>query len=131
MTAAKSTDDPLDVPSIADDPDVSFGEDQPADGVLYSDPEPGGPVPPTVVPQDEPEPGTRDERELWRAQQDLIDEDDKMGLKLEGFSEEGVPAVLDALGDDAAEVLPDSPNGTSATGTWTEPEHGGFPERRD
>lgn len=67
--------------------------------------------------------------ELWGAQLPLIEEDEDDGLKLPGFSEESVPAILDAMGDDAAEPLQDAPNGTSATGSPFEPDHGGFPER--
>lgn len=67
--------------------------------------------------------------ELWGAQQLLLEEDTDDGLKLAGFSEEKIPAIMDAMGDDAAEPLHDSPNGTSATGSPFEPDHGGFPER--
>ena len=135
MTVSMRTEDPFDVPGMADDPDPDLGEDKPTEEVLYREKDAVGgaaePPGPAAAAQDEPEPGTRDERELWRAQQALIDEDDKSGIRLEGFPEDAVPAVLNALGDDAAETLPDSPNGTSATGDWAAPEHGGFPERRD
>ncbi|TLM98135.1 MAG: hypothetical protein FDZ75_03075 [Actinobacteria bacterium] len=73
--------------------------------------------------------GAADERRLWERQKPLIQEDEDDGLKLEGFGEEVIPAILDAMGDDAAEPLPDFPNGTSATGSVNEPDHGGFPER--
>ena len=72
-----------------------------------------------------------DEHDLWRRQQALIEEDEHEGLKLQGFDAETIPEILDAMGDDAAEPLEDSPNGTSATGLWGTPEHGGFPERND
>ena len=75
--------------------------------------------------------GKADEAELWRAQKALIEEDEKSGLKLDGFDEEEIPAILDAIGDDAADPLQDFPNGTSATGVWSTPEHGGFPERKE
>jgi len=67
--------------------------------------------------------------ELWGKQVPLIEEDEDDGLKLAGFPEDVIPGILDAMGDDAAEILPDSPNGTSATGSIDEPDHGGFPER--
>lgn len=67
--------------------------------------------------------------ELWGAQRRLIEEDVDDGIKLEGFDEERIPAILDALGDDAADVLQDFPGGTSATGSVNTPDHGGFPER--
>lgn len=68
--------------------------------------------------------------ELWGKQLPLIEEDEDDGLKLEGFSEELIAEVMEAMGDDAADPLQDTPQGTSATGSVTgEPDHGGFPER--
>lgn len=67
--------------------------------------------------------------ELWGKQLPLVEEDEDDGLKLAGFSEERIPRILEAMGDDAADPLQDSPGGTSATGSTNEPEHGGFPER--
>lgn len=67
--------------------------------------------------------------ELWGVQRPLIEEDVDDGLKLAGFSEDVIPTILEAMGDDAAEPLHDAPNGTSATGSPFEPDHGGFPER--
>jgi len=67
--------------------------------------------------------------ELWSKQLPLIEEDEDDGLKLAGFREERIPAILDAMGDDAADVLQDAPDGTSATGSIGGPDHGGFPER--
>jgi hypothetical protein len=75
--------------------------------------------------------GKADEAELWGEQKALIEEDEKAGLKLEGFEEDEIPSILEAMGDDAADPLQDFPNGTSATGVWSAPEHGGFPERDD
>lgn len=69
------------------------------------------------------------EPDLWGKQSALIEEDEEDGLKLEGFAEDQIPSILDAMGDDSAEVLPDSPGGTSATGAPGEPDFGGFPER--
>lgn len=63
--------------------------------------------------------GLADEDELWSVQQGLIGEDERSGLRLEGLGEDRVQAVLDAMGDDAAETLADSPAGTSATGSDT------------
>lgn len=73
--------------------------------------------------------GEEKDPELWAAQRPLIEEDEDDGLKLEGFDEAVIPRILDAMGDDAAEPLPGSPGGTSATGSVYAPEHGGFPER--
>jgi hypothetical protein len=75
--------------------------------------------------------GSADESELWGEQKALVEEDEVAGLKLNGFPEEEIPDILEAMGDDAADPLQDYPNGTSATGDWTAPEHGGFPERDD
>jgi hypothetical protein len=72
-----------------------------------------------------------DERELWGKQKALVEEDEASGLRLEGASQDAIPGILDAMGDDAAEALPDWPEGTSATGKGTEAEHGGFPTRED
>lgn len=66
--------------------------------------------------------------ELWSQQRPLIEEDTAEGLRLDGFSEDVVPRIIDAMGDDVAEPLQDSPSGVSATGTPFEPDHGGFPE---
>jgi hypothetical protein len=70
-----------------------------------------------------------DERDLWRRNRALIEEDEDDGLKLEGFSEEEIPDVLDAMGDEAQDPIPDSATGYSATGSDAEAERGGFPER--
>jgi hypothetical protein len=69
------------------------------------------------------------EPDLWGKQAALIEEDEEDGLKLEGFAEDEIPNILEAMGDDSAEVLADSPGGTSATGAPGEPDFGGFPER--
>ena len=63
--------------------------------------------------------GLVDGDELWSAQRALVEEDERSGLRLEGLDDERVGAVLDAMGDDAAETLPDAPEGKSATGSDT------------
>lgn len=69
--------------------------------------------------------------ELWSKQVPLIEEDVDDGLKLDDFSDEDIPRIIDAMGDETADQLPESPNGVSATGSASPltPEHGGFPER--
>jgi hypothetical protein len=69
--------------------------------------------------------------DLWGKQQPLIEEDERNAYNLEGIPEDQIPAVLEAIGDDAAEANPELPGGTSATGAGSpmEPDHGGFPER--
>lgn len=84
---------------------------------------------PSAGEEREQELGRRDERELWARQKALIEEDEKSGLRLDGFSDEEAQRVAAAMGDDAAEAMPDYPGGTSATGNGNEPDHGGFPER--
>lgn len=73
--------------------------------------------------------GQESDPELWGKQLPLIEEDVDDGLKVDDFSDELIAEVLEAMGDDAADPLQDSPNGTSATGSVDTPEHGGFPER--
>jgi hypothetical protein len=70
------------------------------------------------------------EPDLWAKQSALIEEDEKDGLKLGGFSDDEIPRILEAMGDDSAEIVSDAPGGTSATGADGEPEFGGFPERK-
>jgi len=79
--------------------------------------------------EDEADTWTTGEKGLWLKQKALIQEDEDDGVKLGGFSEDQASRVLDAMGDDVAESLPDAPNGISATGSPDEPDHGGFPER--
>ena len=119
------------VPGTIDDIPLDYGEEVPDSGGSHSGALAGTKRGPVVrAPKESETPGTADERELWRAQKALVEEDEKTGLKLEGFSEDEIPDILEAMGDDAADPLLDTPNGTSATGLWSEPEHGGFPERK-
>ena len=123
-----------DVPGTPDDVPYSLGEElpDPADEELTVVDDVGARAPSRrPAPDQEPPIGAKDEAELWRRQKPLVAEDEDDGLKLEGFEEEEVPDILEAMGDDAAEPLPDFPGGTSATGSVGEPEHGGFPERKE
>ncbi len=94
------------VPGTADDVPPNYGEDPPAVG---------GPP----------------QSDLWQRQKALLDEDEKAGLRLDGFPTGEIPQILEAMGDDAGDPLDDAPNGTSATGLWGTPDHGGFPPRDD
>jgi hypothetical protein len=78
-------------------------------------------------------PGAPASGDLWGEQQALIEEDQQNAYNLQGIPEDEVDAVLDAIGDDAAEANPEAPEGTSATGAGSplEPPHGGFPERNE
>lgn len=60
--------------------------------------------------------GRPEERELWRKQKPLIEESEREERHYAGLRDEDIPDVADASAEDAAEVLPDAPEGTSATG---------------
>lgn len=120
-------------PGTADDLPYGYGvsTSRPADAHLVADDAPAfeaGHAGESAAKDDAPF-AAADEADLWRRQMPLIEEDEDDGLKLEGFEEERIPDILDAMGDDAAEALSEAPNGVSATGSPFEPEHGGFPER--
>jgi hypothetical protein len=74
--------------------------------------------------------GGVDERELADEAAPLASEDTS-AVHLEDFEEGDIPEIMEAMGDDAAESLGDNPDGTSATGDWSMPEHGGFPDRNE
>lgn len=79
------------------------------------------------------EPGELEERDLWRRQRPLIEEDVDDGIKFpRGVSDEEAQHTLDAMGDETSDNVPDMTQGGSATGEpTTAPDHGGFPERDD
>jgi hypothetical protein len=63
-----------------------------------------------------PELGGPEERELWKKQRGLIGESKDEDARYAGLSDD-LAARLDAAScEDAADTLPDSPEGTSATG---------------
>jgi hypothetical protein len=66
---------------------------------------------------DEPPLGRPEERELWRKQRPLIEEADDEAARYRGLSDEEIPDVESAIGEDAAEVLSETPDGASATGS--------------
>jgi hypothetical protein len=113
------------VPGTVDDVPADYGED------LSVESDAAAAKPPVVDTTEESEAGGGNESELWGHQKALIEEDEKEGLKLESFPAEEIPDILEAMGDDAADSLVDSPNGTSATGFWGGPDNGGFPPRKD
>jgi len=115
------------IPGTVDDTPLTYGvEVPPAADVHVVD------EGPTQVSATCPEPGPPgEEAELWGEQTALVEEDEAGGLKLAGFPEEEIPEILEAMGDDAADAVQDFPDGTSATGNWAAPEHGGFPERNE
>lgn len=60
--------------------------------------------------------GSIDERELWSKQRALMQESSDEAPRWGGLEGDDLQRVEDAIGDDAAEVLPDAPEGESATG---------------
>jgi hypothetical protein len=60
--------------------------------------------------------GAVDERELWHRQRGLVDESGDEAARWGGLPEDELPRIEDAIGEDAGEVLPDAPEGGSATG---------------
>jgi hypothetical protein len=121
------------IPGTVDDEPLTFGIEAPgaADShiVLEGATRPGGESEESTKAAEEI--GSADEGELWGHQSALVEEDEIGGLKLKGFPENEIPEILDAMGDDAADPIQDFPNGVSATGDWSAPEHGGFPERKE
>jgi hypothetical protein len=59
--------------------------------------------------------GAVDERELWNRQRGLIEESGDEAARWGGLAEDHLPRVEAAVGEDAGEVLPDAPEGESAT----------------
>jgi hypothetical protein len=72
--------------------------------------------------------GERDERDMWRRQRPLIEEDAEEGIDIPpGIGEQDAERVVDMMG---AEFTQEDATDTSATGAATSGEdHGGFPER--
>lgn len=60
--------------------------------------------------------GLPDERELWRRQRGLIAESADEAARWRGLESLDLKRVGEAIGEDAADVLPESPGGASATG---------------
>lgn len=121
------------IPGTVDDAPLGFGLESPVAAdthvVIEGATHPGGESEESTKAAEEI--GATDEAELWGKQIALVEEDEIGGLNLKGFPEEEIPEILNAMGDDAADPLQDFPNGVSATGDWTAPEHGGFPERKE
>ena len=67
-------------------------------------------------PSQEPPLGAEDERDLWQRQRGLIQESGDEAARWAGLAEKDLPRIEDAIGEDAGEVLPDAPEGESATG---------------
>ena len=63
-----------------------------------------------------PELGGPEERELWKRQRGLIRESADETARYAGLNDDQVARLDDTSGEDAADVLPDAPEGTSATG---------------
>lgn len=66
---------------------------------------------------DAPPLGRPEERELWAAQRPLIEESGDEAARYRGLEDDDIARVEASMSEDAEEVLPDSPDGTSATGS--------------
>ena len=66
---------------------------------------------------------------IGQAAKHLVEEDEREGVRLDPEQTGEADRILDALGDDAGEAIPHSPEGVSATGDTSLEEHGGFPTR--
>jgi len=64
--------------------------------------------------------GRPEERELWSKQRHLIEESEANEREYGHLPEEKIPEIVAASGEDAEEVLPQSPDGASATGALSE-----------
>lgn len=74
-------------------------------------------------PADEGEPaplGRPEEDELWGQQRPLIEEVAATERGYAGLEDAAIPGIVAASGEDANEVLPQSPDGVSATGAASE-----------
>lgn len=119
-------------PGTVDDPTYSMGVELPNAADLHLVPEGGVHQSGRPAADEEPERdlGELEERDLWRRQRPLIEEDEDDGVKLLGASDDEARRVLDAMGDESSDSVPDMTQGGSATGEpTTGPDHGGFPER--
>jgi hypothetical protein len=111
------------VPGTIDDLPYDYGLEQtsPADQLLRSADSRmrghGGTGETGAAEDIEPPPlGAPEERELWRKQRGLIQESGDEAARYAGLSDAEAAALDEASGEDAADVLPDAPSGTSATG---------------
>ena len=111
------------VPGTVDDLPYDFGvESAPAADELLTSPGTGrgaaGGIGYTGADDDREPPalGGPEERELWKKQRGLIGESADEEARYAGLSDAEVAALDAASGEDAADTLPDSPEGTSATG---------------
>lgn len=122
-------------PGTVDDPTYSMGVELPNAADLHLVPEGGTRQAGRPAPDEEREwePGELEERDAWRRQRALVEEDEVDGVKMpRDTSDEDAQRILDTMGDESSDVVPDMTQGTSATGESTSgPEHGGFPERKD
>lgn len=120
-------------PGTVDDPTYSMGVELPNAADQHLVPEGGTHQGGRPAPDEEREwePGELEERDMWRRQRALIEEDADDGIKMPaGTSDEQAERILDAMGDESADNVPDMTQGGSATGEpTTAPDRGGFPER--
>lgn len=112
------------VPGTEDDLPYDYGVETAAAAdqeiLLLDNPRAGyGDVGRTGAPADlteEPPLSGPDERELWHKQRGLIQESGDEAARWGGLEGDDLARVEEAIGSDAGEVLPDAPEGESATG---------------
>jgi hypothetical protein len=112
------------VPGTPDDLPYDYGVElsQPADQMMLSVEQAStgfGAMGVTGSDEDEDEPplGLPEEHELWRRQKPLIQESDEEAGRDDGLQGDDVARLEAAVGEDAGEVLPETPEGESATGS--------------
>lgn len=116
-------------PGTVDDAGYSMGVELPDAGDLHLIPDRGRLRSGERAPDEEAELalGERDERDLWRRQRPLIEEDSEEGIDMPaGMDDEDAARVMDAMG---AEFVEEDQADVSATGSATSgPDRGGFSE---
>lgn len=117
-------------PGTPDDVTYSYGLELPnaADRHLVPEGATHQSGPPAPDEEREFEPGERDERDLWRRQRALIEEDADSPKLPVGMSDEDGRRVMGAMGDDEGDEASEDATTVSATGFPSTEDSGGFPE---
>lgn len=119
-------------PGTPDDVTYSYGLDLPnaADRHLVEEGKVHEAGPAAPAEERDLDPGVRDERDLWRHQRALIEEDEDSPRLPEGMTDEDVARVRGAMGDDEGDEASEDAATISATGYPSSTgDHGGFPDR--
>lgn len=117
-------------PGTPDDVTYSYGLEHPSPADQHIVPEGGvhqsGPSAPDE--EREFEPGEREERDVWRHQRALIEEDADSPRMPVGMSDQDAERVMGAMGDGEGDDASEDVAEVSATGSTNAEEHGGFPD---